>query len=83
MQYISIYFVLQEDDVPIDYITIGRSTDEIEVSSSHPLEGSSTEELVTKPVRHAAPDGICRTSHAAEDSIQHLVSACTNYYYKI
>jgi hypothetical protein len=83
MQYISIYFVLQEDDVPIDYITIGRSTDETEVSSSHPLEGSSTEELVTKPVRHAAPDGISRTSHAAEDSIQHLVSACTNYYYKI
>ncbi|ONL93472.1 centromere protein C [Zea mays] len=67
----SIIFV-EEDDVPIDYITIGRSTDETEVSSSHPLEGSSTEELVTKPVRHAAPDGICRTSHAAEDSIQHL-----------
>ncbi|ONL93475.1 centromere protein C [Zea mays] len=70
----SIIFV-EEDDVPIDYITIGRSTDETEVSSSHPLEGSSTEELVTKPVRHAAPDGICRTSHAAEDSIQHLVLA--------
>ncbi|PWZ54280.1 hypothetical protein Zm00014a_014856 [Zea mays] len=67
----SIIFV-EEDDVPIDYITIDRSTDETEVSSSHPLEGSSTEELVTKPVRHAAPDGICRTSHAAEDSIQHL-----------
>ncbi|PWZ55001.1 hypothetical protein Zm00014a_014868 [Zea mays] len=63
---------VEEDDVPIDYITIGRSTDETEVSSSHPLEGSSTEELVTKPVRHAAPDGISRTSHAAEDSIQHL-----------
>ncbi|PWZ54282.1 hypothetical protein Zm00014a_014855 [Zea mays] len=54
----SIIFV-EEDDVPIDYITIGRSTDETEVSSSHPLEGSSTEELVTKPVRHAAPDGSC------------------------
>ncbi|PWZ31384.1 hypothetical protein Zm00014a_011621 [Zea mays] len=63
---------VEEDDVPIDYITIGRSTNETEVSSSHPLEGSSTEELVTKPGRHAAPDGICRTSHAAEDSIQHL-----------
>ncbi|KAL5679154.1 hypothetical protein ACJX0J_005539, partial [Zea mays] len=71
----SIIFV-EEDDVPIDYITIGRSTDETEVSSSHPLEGSSTEELVTKPVRHAAPDGICRTSHAAEDSIQHLITEC-------
>ncbi|KAL5679143.1 hypothetical protein ACJX0J_005528, partial [Zea mays] len=67
---------VEEDDVPIDYITIGRSTDETEVSSSHPLEGSSTEELVTKPVRHAAPDGICRTSHAAEDSIQHLITEC-------
>ncbi|ONM40472.1 centromere protein C 1 [Zea mays] len=66
---------VEEDDVPIDYITIGRSTNETEVSSSHPLEGSSTEELVTKPGRHAAPDGICRTSHAAEDSIQHLVLA--------
>ncbi|ONM40468.1 centromere protein C 1 [Zea mays] len=40
---------VEEDDVPIDYITIGRSTNETEVSSSHPLEGSSTEELVTKP----------------------------------
>ena len=82
MAYISIYFALQEDDVPIDYPTIGRSTSETEAASHH-LEGSSTEELVSKSGRHAAPDGIDRTLHAAEDSIQHLVSACTNYYYKI
>nr|AAU04626.1 CENP-C1 [Saccharum officinarum]AAU04628.1 CENP-C1 [Saccharum officinarum]AWY10676.1 putative expressed centromere protein c [Saccharum hybrid cultivar SP80-3280]AWY10701.1 putative expressed centromere protein c [Saccharum hybrid cultivar SP80-3280] len=62
---------VEEDDVPIDYPTIGRSTSETETSSHH-LEGSSTEELVSKPGRHAAPDGIDRTLHAAEDSIQHL-----------
>lgn len=79
MAYISIYFVLQEFDVPIDCPTIGRSTNETEVSYSQHLEGSLTEELVSKPDRNVAPDGIDRTSHTAEDSIQHLVSACTNY----
>ncbi|KAG0538482.1 hypothetical protein BDA96_03G239800 [Sorghum bicolor] len=51
---------MEEDDVPIDYPTIGRSTSETEASSHH-LEGRSTEEL-----------GINRTLHTAEDSIQHL-----------
>jgi hypothetical protein len=71
MTYISIYFALQEDDVQIDYPTTGRSTYQTEVSS-HDLEASLTEELASKPGRHAAPDDIYRTSHAAEDIIQHL-----------
>jgi hypothetical protein len=82
MTYISIYFALQEDDVQIDYPTTGRSTYQTKVSS-HDLETSLIEELASKPGRHATPDDIYRTSHAAEDIIQHLVSACTNYYYKI
>lgn len=80
MAYISIYFALQED-VTMDYPTIGRSNNETEVSSSHHLEGSSTEVLVSTPGRQAALDGTDRTSHATEDNIQHLVSACTNYYF--
>ncbi|KAL5655859.1 hypothetical protein ACJX0J_035178, partial [Zea mays] len=58
-------------DVHIEYPTTGGSTYQTEVSS-HDLEGSLTEELVSEPGRHAAPDDIYRTSHAAEDSIQHL-----------
>ena len=72
-------FTLQEDNVPIDH-PIDMSNNEVEVSSSHRLEGSLAEALVRTSVRNVASDGIDRVSHAAEDNIQHLVSTCTNYY---
>jgi len=62
---------MEEDNVPIDH-PIDMSNNEVEVSSSHHLEGSSAEALVRTSVRNVASDGIDRTSHAAEDSIQHL-----------
>jgi len=62
---------MEEDNVPIDH-PIDMSNNEVEVSSSHHLEGSLAEALVRTSVRNVASDGIDRTSHAAEDSIQHL-----------
>jgi hypothetical protein len=68
------YFALQEDNMPIDH-PIHMSNNEVEVSSSHHLEGSSAEVLVRTSVRNVASDGIDQTSHAAEYNIQHLVSS--------
>ncbi|RLN25252.1 uncharacterized protein C2845_PM07G15890 [Panicum miliaceum] len=61
---------IEEDNVPIDH-PIDMSNNEVEVSSSHHLEGSSAEVLVRTSVKYVASDGIDRTSHAAEDNIQH------------
>ncbi|CAO1948367.1 unnamed protein product [Urochloa humidicola] len=66
---ISMEFALQDDNEPIDN-PVGMSNNETEVSSHH-LEGSSTEELVRIPVRNVVSDDINRTSHAAEDNVQH------------
>lgn len=56
---------MEEDDVPINYPTVN----ETEVSSHH-LEGSSTEVLVSTPCKNMALDGIDKTSHAAEEVAQ-------------
>ncbi|XP_062205572.1 centromere protein C-like [Phragmites australis] len=68
---ISIEFALQEDDVPMDYPTIDKPSNETEVSSSHHLAGKSTEVLVSTPGRIVALDDIARTSHVTEDNNQH------------
>lgn len=65
--------------MPIDNPT-DMSNNETEVSSPHHLEGSLAEVLARTPVRNVASDGVDQTSHAAEDNIQHLVSARRNYY---
>ncbi|PUZ55815.1 hypothetical protein GQ55_5G242300 [Panicum hallii var. hallii] len=62
---------MEEDNMPIDH-PIHMSNNEVEVSSSHHLEGSSAEVLVRTSVRNVASDGIDQTSHAAEYNIQHL-----------
>jgi hypothetical protein len=86
------YFVLQENDLPMDHSVIERANYEPTISSPHLLEGDTTEVLgseqtISSPhhlegdtteVLGSEPGRNASALHDEDDNIEHQVSSCTN-----